>query len=158
MKNVSPKCVLVLVTDGFEELEMIAVISSLRQAGLCIKSVGLTSGLVSGTHGVWLMPDLTLADVDRFTKTVSISALILPEGHQALSQLEVDPRVHRLLRQVVAGGGQVVVGAEGRRLFKLSGEGAGYGDDFSQVSVLLREPGQSPESLARSLLHQWMKN
>lgn len=82
------------------------MLSLLRQAGLCVKSVSLTSGLVGGAHGVWLMPDLTLADLDRLTATTSINVVILPEGSQSLARLEADARVHRLLRQVAVRGGQ----------------------------------------------------
>ncbi len=50
-KNVAQSRVLVVVVNGFEETETVAMITILRQAGLCVKSVGLTSGLVASAHG-----------------------------------------------------------------------------------------------------------
>jgi hypothetical protein len=151
------KCALVLVVDGFEEREAIVFLSLLRQAGLCAKSVGLTSGLVSSAHGVLLMPDLTLSDLDHWADTPSIGAVVLPEGRQSLARLETDPRVHKLLRQVVAQDGQIVTSREGLRVPRAAGL---WGDELEQVDngprvpVLLREPNQSPETLAQDLIRR----
>lgn len=133
------------------------MISLLREAGLCVKSVGLTSGLVSSAHGVWLMPDLTLADLDRLTQTTSINVVILPGGTQNISRLEADPRVHKLLRQAVAQRGQIATGSEGLRVLRAAavwGDGSREADDGQRMPVLLREPGQSPEAFARALIRR----
>ena len=151
------KCILVLVVEGFEEREAIVFLSMLRQSGLYAKSVALTSGLVSSAHGVWLMPDLTFSDLDHWTNGTSIGAVILPEGRQALLRLETDPRVHKLLRRVVAQGGQIVTSREGLRVPRAAGL---WGDEIEQgengprVPVLLREPGQSLDTLAQILIRR----
>ncbi len=56
-KDVNPRGALIILADGFEEIEAIVFLSLWRQAGLYIQSVGLTSGLVGGAHGIWMMPD-----------------------------------------------------------------------------------------------------
>ena len=58
------KCAVVIIAEGFDETATVCTLSLLREAGLSVKSVGLTSGLVGGSHGVWIMPDLTLGDLD----------------------------------------------------------------------------------------------
>jgi putative intracellular protease/amidase len=149
------QCILILVADGFQERDAIILLSLLRQAGLCVKSVGLASGLVGGAHGVWLMPDLTLAALDRWTSAASISVVILPQGRQSLNRLETDPRVHKLLRQIVAQNGQIVTSHEGLGVLRAA---ALWSDELEQTAddhnmpVLLREPGQSPETLAQRLI------
>jgi len=151
------RCALIFLADGFEEAEAIVTLSLLRQAGLCVKSVGLTTGLVSSAYGVWLMPDLTLGDLDRLTNTTSISAVILPGGRQSLARLENDPRVHRLLRQVVAQGGQIVTSREGLQVPRAAAVWVNEtveADDDQRMPVLLRDPGQSPEAFARDLIRR----
>jgi putative intracellular protease/amidase len=135
------------MADGFDETGAVAILTTLRQAGLCVKSVGLTRGPVNGVHGVSLVADLTLADLER-CYAGSVDAVILPEGEQGLARLENDPRVHRLLRQVVAGGGWVAIGAEGMRVARAAGVWAGE----SGSQVLLRTPEQSDEAFTQALI------
>ncbi len=149
------KCVLVIIADGFDENETIAYLSLLRQAGLCVKVVGLTSGLVDSRHGVRLMPDLTLTNLDDLADTTFISMVILPEGGQSLSRLESDPRVHRLLHRVVAQRGVIATSRDGLRVPRAAavwGDVAELGDDGAPV--LLREPGQSLETFAHYLVRK----
>jgi putative intracellular protease/amidase len=157
LRDNNQKCVLVVIADGFEETDAIVILSLLRQAGICVKSVGLISGLIGSAHGVWIMPDLTLADLDRSIDGASIGIVILPEGRQSLARLEADPRVHRLLRRVVAQRGHIVTSAEGLRVPRaaaLWGEEPGMADDDQRMPVLLRERGQSPEVLALDLIRR----
>jgi hypothetical protein len=134
---------------------VIVMLSLLRQAGLCVKSVGLTSGLIGSAHGIWLMPDLTLADLERLSNTTFISVVILPAGRQSLARLEADPRVHRLLRQVIAQRGQIVTSHEGLRVLRAAAvwaSEAGEADDGQKVPVLLRKPKQPLEVFAQDLI------
>ena len=155
IKTTSQTCVLSIVAPGFDETETVSLISTLRQAGLCVKSVGATSGLVSGVYGICLMPDLTFSDLDCLTKTVTFGTVILPENRQCLARLESDPRLHNLIRQVLAAGGRIVAGAEGRQfLRKISIGVPGTGSSSGIESLLLlREQGQSIEAFARDLLY-----
>jgi hypothetical protein len=158
-QNTSQKCTLLIIADGFEETGVVAILSALRQAGVCAKTVGLTSGLIGGMHGVRLKPDLTIADFDHLTNTLSIPLVILPEGRQGLSRLEIDPRVHRLLRRVVAQRGQIVTSYEGMQVIRVAaiwGEEMGEIKDGQKRPVILREPGQSSEALAQDLV-RWLK-
>lgn len=148
------RCTLIVITDGFDETETITYLSLLRRAGLCVKSVGLTSGLVASAHGVKLVPDLALADIDGLADSATIGAVILPEGGQTLSRLESDPRVHRLLRQVAAQGGQIVISSEGLRVVRAAAvqDAVQKEPEHDQRAVVLvRQPGQSPKIFARDL-------
>jgi hypothetical protein len=158
-KDANQRCALVIVADGFEEMEAMVFLSLLRQAGLCVKSVGLTSGLVGGAHGVWIMPDLTLADLDQLTHTASIHAVILPEGRPGLAKLEADPRVHRLLRQVVAQRGQIVTSREGLRVLRVAAVWSNAPGERGDptTAVILRDPGQPSEVFVQDLIRKLMQ-
>jgi hypothetical protein len=139
------------------------LLSALRQAGLCIESVSLTSGLVSGAHGVQLVPDLALTDIGCLINTATIELVILPAGGRCLARLKVDPRVHRLLHQVVAQRGQIVTDLQGLQVLRaaavwVDGELSEVDD---QATVLLRDPEKSPETFAQDLirrLKRWLRN
>ncbi len=154
-KNIAQSCVLVVVVNGFEEAETVAMITILRQAGLCVKSVGLTSGLVASAHGLQLMPDLTLSDLDGLAKTKFVRMVVLPENEQSLARLEIDPRIHRFLRRVVAQGGQIAVGPRGMRFLKMSSRQSNEADSCNLTDascLLVQESDQSAEGLARNLV------
>ena len=156
-QDIRQRFIIVIVADGFEETATIVLLNSLRQAGLCVKSVGLTSGLVGSAHGVRLMPDLTLADLEHLANTTFISAVVLPEGRQSLSRLEADPRVHRLLRQVITQRGQIVTSCEGLRVLRAARVGTdepGECIDGQRMPVLLREPRQPLETFVRDLIRR----
>lgn len=141
-------CVLVIIADGYDEKEAVAFLSLLRQAGVCVKSVGLTSGLASSAHGVRIKPDLTFADIEGFMDATPISIVILPEGGQNLARMENDPRVHRLLRRIVAQRGRIATGPEGLRIVRAAKV---WGNE-QREAVLARRPDQRPEAFARYLV------
>ncbi|MGC1375582.1 MAG: DJ-1/PfpI family protein [Anaerolineales bacterium] len=154
-KTALQKCILTIIAQGFDEADTVSLISILRQAGLCVKSMGMTSGLVSGAYGICLMPDLTLSDLDSLAKTMTFSAVILPENRQCLSRLEADPRLHNFLRQVLAQGDRIIAGAEGRRFLKTIsvGDPGLFGSNSGGEPLLLpRDQGQPIEVFARDLL------
>lgn len=73
------KKVLVILADGFEEVEALAPIDVLRRSGASVTVAGLKperGNLVRGAHDVWVRCDVELCDVreDRF------DAIVLPGG------------------------------------------------------------------------------
>jgi len=158
-RHSSRQCALMIIADGFEEITTIVTISALRQAGLCIKSVGLTSSFVNGAHGVEVMPDLSITDFPQLINTTPINLVILPEGKQALARLETDPRVHQLLRQVVAQQGQVVTTAEGLGVLRAAAvwlkEFPERDGDHQGMPVYLYDQKKSPETLAQDLIRRF---
>ncbi len=118
-KKPDPKSVLLVMTDGLEETESVGILCKLRQAGLCVKSVGLTSGLVTGAHGISLKPDMTLADLTAEAPDILVAKLIiLTERKRGISQLETEPRLHHLLRQTLIQGGCVAINQVSQRIMK----------------------------------------
>ena len=73
------KRVLVILADGFEEVEALAPIDVLRRSGASVTVAGLKperGNLVRGAHDIWIRCDVELCDVreDRF------DAIVLPGG------------------------------------------------------------------------------
>ncbi len=147
---------MVLIADGFEEAKTVALLSLMRQAGLCIKCVGLVSGLITGARGLSIRPDMTLADLEALEPTIPIMAVILPEGKPSLARLEADPRVHRLLKQVMAKQGFVITSREGLRVVRAALWGNSSGIDSGDLAsaIIVREPQAPFETFVRDLIQR----
>lgn len=92
------KKVLVLLAEGFEEIEAVTIVDVLRRAGVGVTLAGLSDGPVKGAHDIVLHADTTLeqAEPDRF------DALVLPGGGPGSRRLREDPRVLALIKRFVA--------------------------------------------------------
>ena len=66
--------VYVLLGKGFEETEAIAPIDLMRRAGIPVLTVGIGSKTVIGGHGIGVVADLELAQVDP----TALDMVILP--------------------------------------------------------------------------------
>ena len=72
------------LADGFEEVEAIAALDVIRRAGLEIKTVGVNSDTVKGSHNIPVICDTT-ADKISFDETVA--GIILPGGMPGTTNL-----------------------------------------------------------------------
>jgi 4-methyl-5(b-hydroxyethyl)-thiazole monophosphate biosynthesis len=93
---------LLILPEGFEEIEAVTPIDLLRRAGVVVTVAALGDGIhVTGRCGVTVHADLPLSAV---AADASFDAVILPGG-PGVRHLRADPRVReRLLRQHGAGG------------------------------------------------------
>jgi hypothetical protein len=81
--------------------------------------MGLTSGLVTGIHGISLKPDLTLTDFETSTLDMrAVKMVILTERNQGIARLETEPRLHHLLLHALVHGGYVAISSDGQRIMK----------------------------------------
>jgi len=89
-----PASGLMILTNGFEEIEAIAVIDILRRAGMEIFIAGLNANPVRSTRIVQLIPDCVLSDVqhDEF------DIIILPGGEPGTTNLENTPLVKSMIQ------------------------------------------------------------
>lgn len=88
------KKVLVLLAEGFEEIEAITIIDVLRRADLDVKTAALTQQRVTGAHNIAVFAD-SLLDA---AKDGVYDAIILPGGMPGSRNLRDDSRVLQLLR------------------------------------------------------------
>ena len=90
--------VMVPLAEGFEELEAVTVIDTLRRAGWTVAAAGLAAGPVPGSHGIGLQPDILLDEVD----VKDFDMIVLPGGMPGTERLCDDRRVHTLLQALHA--------------------------------------------------------
>lgn len=87
---------LVPLADGFEEMEGIIIIDVLRRAGAEVVSASLSGDVVTGSRGTRHLADTSL---DEALKG-EYDMIVLPGGAVGAKNLEHDPRVAKILREM----------------------------------------------------------
>lgn len=93
----------VLLADGFEEIEALTPVDMLRRAGLEVLTVGITSKIAVGSHGISVICDKLPEEVDLDM----ISTVILPGGMPGSLNLDTSPFTDKILESVNARGGRI---------------------------------------------------
>jgi 4-methyl-5(b-hydroxyethyl)-thiazole monophosphate biosynthesis len=126
--------VLVILADGFEEIEAVTPIDLLRRAGASVNVAALGEGIhVTGRCGITLHADSTLASVQGS----SFDCLLLPGG-PGVSRLRDDPRVGERVKRQSEGGGWIAAICAAPLALKESGilEGRRFTAHFSVAADL----------------------
>jgi len=89
---------LILLAEGFEEIEAVTVADVLRRADVAVTLAGLTATRVRGAHDIVVQADTTL----DAAQGEAFDAVILPGGGPGADRLRDDPRVLELLRRYAA--------------------------------------------------------
>ncbi|MDE5608472.1 MAG: DJ-1/PfpI family protein [Muribaculaceae bacterium] len=89
------------LAEGFEEIEALATVDILRRAGMAVETVSITSDPeVIGAHGVTVVADRVIADIDAGTAPW----LILPGGLPGATNLAVCVELVEMLKSQVKAG------------------------------------------------------
>ena len=83
----------IFLAEGFEECEALAPIDILRRAGLDVKTVGIGSKIITGSHNIPIVCDLEETELS----TENLEAVILPGGMPGTLNLENSPTVQKFL-------------------------------------------------------------
>ncbi len=94
------RAVAVLLAEGFEEIEAVVPVDVLRRLEVPVTVVGVGGREITGSHGLRLQADTTLAEV----AADGLSGLILPGGLPGSTTLRDTPAVLVLVRAVHAAG------------------------------------------------------
>ncbi len=86
------KKAIVVLAEGFEEIEAVTPVDILRRAGVEVELVGLDALEVTGAHGVTLRADRLLGD------TEDADAIILPGGLPGAENLAASEKLGNLLK------------------------------------------------------------
>ena len=79
------------LADGFEETEAIAPVDMLRRAGVTVKTVGIGKSVITGSHGISVICDLSDSEL-RLTD--ELDGVILPGGMPGTLNLDASQAVH----------------------------------------------------------------
>jgi len=86
---------MLLMGNGYEEVEALTVVDYLRRADIAIDMVSVTGSLeTTGDHGIRVMADRRLEDIDP----LDYDAVITPGGMPGTKMLASDERVLKLVR------------------------------------------------------------
>ncbi len=95
--------VLVLLAEGFEEIEALTPVDMLRRAGVEVKTVGIGSRVVLGSHGIPvtadLMPDEVMLD--------TVDTVIFPGGMPGSLNLDAAEFTDTAISAVLEKGGRL---------------------------------------------------
>ena len=86
--------VYVLLAEGYEEVEALTPVDLLRRAGVETKLVGVTGETVCGAHGIKVVTDLSMEDIDL----AQADMIVLPGGMPGTANLYADKRVTDAVR------------------------------------------------------------
>ncbi len=89
------KKVLVILADGFEEIEAVTPIDVLRRAGLEVTLAGVSGKTITGAHGIKFQTDIILDDYKGLP-----DAVVLPGGLPGAKNLGESKKVMELVRQM----------------------------------------------------------
>ena len=90
------KRVLVPLAPGCEELEAVTIIDLLRRAGIEVVVAGLVDGVITGSRGTRLLPDMTLDEA----LTKEFDMIALPGGLPGSDHLAADQRIAGILHKM----------------------------------------------------------
>ncbi|MBQ8174552.1 MAG: DJ-1/PfpI family protein [Clostridia bacterium] len=91
-----------LLAAGFEECEALVPADLLRRAGLVVKTVAITAGPVTGSHGITVQADIPASEANE-----PIDLLILPGGMPGTKNLDDSPHVDKLIERTMAESGHI---------------------------------------------------
>ena len=92
--------VYILLAPGFEEAEALVPVDMLRRANIETATVSVTGEPVPGSHGVTVLADVTLDDVDLSKADM----IVLPGGGPGYKNLGKEPKVEQLVRKAAEKG------------------------------------------------------
>ena len=86
------------LADGFEEIEALCPVDLCRRVGIDAKTVSITeSNVVTGSHGIAVMADLTAKDT-----LGDFDMIVLPGGLPGTTNLEASPLVQSAIDKALA--------------------------------------------------------
>ena len=95
--------IIVLLADGFEEIEALTPVDMLRRAGLDVKTVGITSKIAVGSHGIPVICDIAPDEVPLDKVTMAI----FPGGMPGSLNLDASPFTDTVISAVTKVGGRL---------------------------------------------------
>lgn len=88
------------LAEGFEEIEALTVVDVLRRAGINVDTVGVMGSMVTGSHGVRVMADKKLLEINAD----DYDGIVLPGGNPGYLNLGRSSKIIEILKKFDAEG------------------------------------------------------
>ena len=95
--------IIVLLADGFEEIEALTPVDMLRRAGLDVKTVGISGRAPTGAHGIPVICDATPDEINLSKVTMAI----FPGGMPGATNLDKSDYTDKVIAAVIENGGHL---------------------------------------------------
>ena len=98
--------VYVFLADGFEEIEALTPVDLLRRAGIKVSLAGVTGEIVTGSHGIKVLCDITAKNAaDIVCSSEGAEMIVLPGGMPGADNLCASEDVIRSIKAMKNSGG-----------------------------------------------------
>jgi 4-methyl-5(b-hydroxyethyl)-thiazole monophosphate biosynthesis len=107
MEETMQKKVILLLADGFEEVEALTPIDYLRRAGIEVTVVSISPNpAVKGAHGVQVMSDATFTEITSLGQgnAKSWDGIVLPGGGGGAAAIAASAAASGLIKEMAAAG------------------------------------------------------
>lgn len=98
--------VIILIAPYFDEESVVACLSELRQQGIPVSLMGVTSGLIGSEYGLTLKPDTSLLVSAKLVSRRK-QMLVISGGTECATAILSDPRSHQLIQGILQTDGYV---------------------------------------------------
>jgi putative intracellular protease/amidase len=119
-KPLAGKTIAILVSNGFEEIQMTEPQRALLAAGATLKIVSTEQGLVNGWHdkswGHYFAVDVPLSNA----LAADFDAVLIPGGERGIAKLSANPHTKRILRGFADAGKPIAALGDGPQLLALA--------------------------------------
>ena len=88
--------IIVLLADGFEEIEALTPVDMLRRAGASVKTVGINGKIALGSHKIPVVCDLSAEEVDLN----DVSTAIFPGGMPGALNLDASSFTDKVIAEI----------------------------------------------------------
>ncbi|MEA3254122.1 MAG: DJ-1 family glyoxalase III [Chloroflexota bacterium] len=105
------------LAEGFEEIEFNSIVDVLRRAGIEVVTASLKEGLIEGSHGIKVMPDTSIDNINP----EQFDVIVIPGGDPGFVNLGKDRRVLKLVRELDKAGKYVTAICGGPVVLSLAG-------------------------------------
>lgn len=95
--------IIVMISNGFEEIEALTPVDMFRRAGLEVKTVGVNGLVATGAHGIKINCDALPEDIDLDSLTMAV----FPGGMPGATNLDASPFTDRVIDAVLRNGGRL---------------------------------------------------
>lgn len=95
--------VIVLLAEGFEEVEALAPVDIMRREGIDVRTVSIGKRYVTGAHGISVRADMTADEVNE----AEVSAVVFPGGMPGSLNLDASPYANEFIAAATMNGGHI---------------------------------------------------